>query len=236
MELIFFVIILISIIQSIFGVGVLLFGTPILLILDYKFIEALNILLPISVAINFLQIINGHKKINFNYYKQLLIFSIPPIIILLWITVEVNINSEFFIGLFLLFISLKSFFASISKLITSIFRFQKTFLVFQGIIHGATNLGGSLLTSNIFALNLGKDETRATVSLSYLTFAIFQLVTLIFLGKFEQIRLDLIILGILIFFIFDLLVYKKISNSNYDKIFAIFLFLSGLTLVFKGVI
>ena len=236
MELIFFVIILISIIQSIFGVGVLLFGTPILLILDYKFIEALNILLPISVAINFLQIINGHKKINFNYYKQLLIFSIPPIIILLWITVEVNINSEFFIGLFLLFISLKSFFASISKLITSMFRFQKTFLVFQGIIHGATNLGGSLLTSNIFALNLGKDETRATVSLSYLTFAIFQLVTLIFLGKFEQIRLDLIILGILIFFIFDLLVYKKISNSNYDKIFAIFLFLSGLTLVFKGVI
>ena len=236
MELIFFVIILISIIQSIFGVGVLLFGTPILLILDYKFIEALNILLPISVAINFLQIINGHKKINFNYYKQLLIFSIPPIIILLWITVEVNINSEFFIGLFLLFISLKSFFASISKLITSIFRFQKTFLVFQGIIHGATNLGGSLLTSNIFALNLGKDETRATVSLSYLTFAIFQLVTLIFLGKFEQIRLDLIILGILIFFIFDLLVYKKLSNSNYDKIFAIFLFLSGLTLVFKGVI
>jgi len=236
MELIFFVIILLSIIQSIFGVGVLLFGTPILLILDYKFIEALNILLPISVAINFLQIINGHKKINFNYYKQLLIFSIPPIIILLWITVEVNINSEFFIGLFLLFISLKSFFASISKLITSMFRFQKTFLVFQGIIHGATNLGGSLLTSNIFALNLGKDETRATVSLSYLTFAIFQLVTLIFLGKFEQIRLDLIILGILIFFIFDLLVYKKISNSNYDKIFAIFLFLSGLTLVFKGVI
>ena len=45
-----------SLVQSIFGTGVLLFGTPILLILGYNFQYSLIILLPISVSINLLQI------------------------------------------------------------------------------------------------------------------------------------------------------------------------------------
>ncbi len=42
-----------AIVQSIFGTGVLLFGTPILLIFGYNFQIALIILLPTSVLINF---------------------------------------------------------------------------------------------------------------------------------------------------------------------------------------
>ena len=53
-----------SVIQSIFGVGVLLFGTPILLLLGYEFIYALTILLPISIAINSLQILRHHVLQN----------------------------------------------------------------------------------------------------------------------------------------------------------------------------
>ena len=37
------IVIIISFLQSIYGVGILLFGTPILLSLDYGFIESLNI-------------------------------------------------------------------------------------------------------------------------------------------------------------------------------------------------
>ena len=229
-----FIIAIVSAIQSIFGVGVLLFGTPILLIIGYDFVNALNILLPISIFINISQISKDYRHLNLNYYKKLLVFSIPPIIILLWLTVESDFNPSSIVGVFLLLISLKALSKNISKIVTSLFRYQKTFLVFQGIIHGLTNLGGSLLTSNVFALNLKKDETRATISASYLTFAIFQIITLIYMGKLIYIKFELIFLGVLVFFLLENFVYKKITTDIYDKIFAIFLFISGITLLLKG--
>ena len=214
-----FIIVMVSAIQSIFGVGVLLFGTPILLIIGYDFVNALNILLPISIFINISQISKDYRHLNLNYYKKLLVFSIPPIIILLWLTVESDFNPSSIVGVFLLLISLKALSKNISKIVTSLFRYQKTFLVFQGIIHGLTNLGGSLLTSNVFALNLKKDETRATISASYLTFAIFQIITLIYMGKLIYIKFELIFLGVLVFFLLENFVYKKITTDMYDKIF-----------------
>ncbi len=46
-----------SVMQSLFGVGVLLFGTPLLLLAGYPFLQSLLILLPISISINVLQIL-----------------------------------------------------------------------------------------------------------------------------------------------------------------------------------
>ena len=66
-----------SVIQSIFGVGVLLFGTPILLLLGYEFIDAVMILLPISVSINILQIAKDYRSIDFQFYKGILFYTIP---------------------------------------------------------------------------------------------------------------------------------------------------------------
>jgi hypothetical protein len=48
-------------IQSLFGMGVLLFGTPILLVLGYDFITALTILPPISLTINLLQVSKDYR-------------------------------------------------------------------------------------------------------------------------------------------------------------------------------
>ena len=233
--LIFIVIIVISFIQSIFGVGVLLFGTPILLILGYDFASLLTILLPISLFINILQVVQDKKHINLKYYKMLLLYSIPPIVLLLWLTVELDLKTSLFIGLFLIVISLKSFSLQISKFISTLFSYQKSYLFFQGTIHGLTNLGGSLLTSNVFALKLNKNQTRATISVSYLTFAIFQLLTLVTIGKIQVIRIELIIIGVLTYLITNHFIYKKISNKIYDKIFAVFLFVSGLILIFKEI-
>ena len=56
------VIIVTAMIQSLFGVGVLLFGTPLLLLGGYNFVNALTVLLPISLVINLFQIIKGKKS------------------------------------------------------------------------------------------------------------------------------------------------------------------------------
>ena len=48
--------------QSIFGIGLLLFGTPTFLLLGYNFLEVLSLLLPMSVTISFIQFFSSKKK------------------------------------------------------------------------------------------------------------------------------------------------------------------------------
>ena len=53
--------------QSVFGVGLLLLGTPTFLLMGYNFFEVLNILLPYSILISFLQISSSKNK-SFDAY------------------------------------------------------------------------------------------------------------------------------------------------------------------------
>ena len=45
-----------SVVQSVFGVGVLLIGTPLLLSFGYPFFEVLSFLLPTSLIISIIQV------------------------------------------------------------------------------------------------------------------------------------------------------------------------------------
>ena len=167
------VIIFVSFIQSIFGVGILLFGTPLLIILNHSFIETLIILLPISVLVNFFQIFKKTKHINFNFYKKLILITIPLIVLSLFVIGKKNINIEIFVGLFLIIISLNKYFSIIDSTLK---RFNENiFLISTGIIHGMTNLGGALLSAIVINKDLSKQETRTTIAICYLTFAIFQI-------------------------------------------------------------
>ena len=58
------IIALFSLIQSVFGVGLLLFGTPTLLILGYSYSETLWIVLPASLSISLAQIYGQHQLVE----------------------------------------------------------------------------------------------------------------------------------------------------------------------------
>ncbi|PPR42829.1 MAG: hypothetical protein CFH21_00990, partial [Alphaproteobacteria bacterium MarineAlpha5_Bin11] len=81
--------------QSVFGVGLLLLGTPTFLLIGYNFFEVLNILLPYSILISFLQIISVKNK-NFEFSRKIIQFSIPLLILGL-ITIEYFQNKINFI-------------------------------------------------------------------------------------------------------------------------------------------
>ena len=51
-----------SIVQSIFGMGILVFGTPTLLLLGYDFTTTLSFLLPASWSVAFMQILNFESR------------------------------------------------------------------------------------------------------------------------------------------------------------------------------
>ena len=228
------VIVVTATIQSIFGIGILLFGTPLLLLGGYDFVNALTVLLPISLLINLFQIVQGKALIDFHFYRKLLIYTIPFIVLMLVFTVKLKINVSFFIGLFLVFISLKSLSVTVENTIVFLFRFDRSYFILQGVIHGLTNLGGSLLSSKVFTMNIGKAEKRATISLSYFTFALFQIVTLVSLGKLTEFNFSYVFIGMVVFAMSNFFVYKNISIEKYDNLFAMFLFRSGCMFLYMG--
>ena len=104
----------------------------------------------------------------------------------------------------------------------------------MGIIHGLTKLGGSLLTAIVFNKNYNKNKTRVTIAICYLTFAIFQIITLFILQ--ESIRLNLtniifVFTGVLAFVITEKTIFFNINSEKYQKVFSVFLFISGFTLI-----
>lgn len=228
-----------SFIQSIFGVGVLLFGTPLLLLLGYDFIFALTILLPISIAINFLQIIRHFDHIDRAFYRNVLIYTIPFVVLFLFLVTTTKVNIGFVIGLFLLFVALKSFSEEVEKYLESMVKYERTYLAVMGTIHGLTNLGGSLLTAIVHGKNYPKDVTRVTVASAYATFAIFQILTLMF--SIEGLDINIVVhgiyltVGVLIYVWTEEMFYVNIDNERYSKIFAGFLFASGVLLIIKSI-
>lgn len=117
-------------------------------------------------------------------------------------------------------------------------RYEKLYLILMGIVHGITNLGGSLLTALAHEKNLPKNNTRATIAICYATFALFQLLTLYFIGydggmPYADTML-LLQTSIVVFLLTEEFIYKKIDNKKYTQFFAVFLALSGILLLLKS--
>ncbi len=226
-----------AVIQSVFGVGVLLFGTPILLLLGYDFINALSVLLPISIAINSLQIIKHYQFIDVTFYKRVLIYSIPLVVIFLFFVSAAKFSMGLLIGVFLILVALKSFFPFLEKKLQQMIKYERTYLAVMGLIHGLTNLGGSLLTAIVHGKGYDKNTTRVTVAICYATFAIFQLITLFFIGSHFELsyadNMSFLQLGVIVFLLTEELIYSGIDDKKYGQFFAAFLLISGVLLVLK---
>ena len=109
----------------------------------------------------------------------------------------------------------------------------------MGILHGLTNLGGSLLTAMVFNKDLSKYETRSTIAICYAAFAFFQLFTIVFLFKDQAQNYELdysfILIGVLAFIFCEKLIFIKINKQKYENLFSFFLFVSGASLIIKQI-
>ncbi|WP_428355439.1 TSUP family transporter [Methyloprofundus sp.] len=230
--------ILTTVIQSLFGVGILLFGTPLLLLLGYDFSYTLSVLLPISIAINMLQVVKHYQYINFDLYKNILLYCIPFIIFFLFIITHIEVNIGLLIGLFLIYVALKNFYPRIEQSLRTMIQHEKLYLMIMGIVHGITNLGGSLLTALVHEQGHSKNITRVTIAVCYATFAVFQLLTLFIIGYESSMsysdNMMLLQISVVVFLFTEEFLYTQIDNQKYTHLFAIFLAISGILLILKS--
>jgi len=176
-QLIFFFLV---IIQTIIGVGVLVLGTPLLLLLNFNIIETISILLPLSIltsVVNLIYFKFNKKKLDLNINKKTKTFfffiCLPFILIGLIILKKFGDILDFktivsIIILFSVFLSTKKkFFKNIND------KKKKILLAIIGMVHGLTNSGGSLLT--ILLVNQSsKNNSRYNITYFYFFLAFIQ--------------------------------------------------------------
>ena len=129
-----FFIILYSLIQSVFGIGLLVFGTPTMLLMGYSYTETLWILIPPSLTLSLSQVLLSKKKIESK--KDVYIYTISPLVILLILITQIEniFDIKKIIGFFLLFIVFlrtNKFSEKLSKAVTS-YNWCDTWLIEPG--------------------------------------------------------------------------------------------------------
>jgi len=229
-----FIIITLSIFQSIFGVGLLVFGTPIFLQLGYGFFEVLNILLPFSIVISFLQLITK-SELTDKFVKNFVFFCIPLLILSLVILENIYDQINIILIVAIIMVSFSTLNILVSKGMLR-FRLNQSVrslsLALLGLLHGFTNLGGGFLA--LISSNIGnsKLEVRTNIAFGYLVFGAIQILYVnIFIHSMDLDNLFLIIIPIICFFISQI-IFNKISGKLFPILINYMVLIYGIFLLF----
>ena len=228
------VLILISI-QSVFGVGLLLFGTPSFLLFGYDFANTINILMPVSITISALQFFRS--KINdVNFLKEYNLFCLPFLVLFLIIALKYKdfFDFKFLVAILLIVSSIlilnkKRF----SNFKVTFFKLKKFVLIGIGCVHGLTNMGGSFLAiySTLVSKNV-KELARYYICYGYLIMGILQYIIVLFLNfkNLEFTKLYYVLLSIIIYFPAQKL-FENINDKKFSKFLNLIALFYGLIIL-----
>jgi uncharacterized membrane protein YfcA len=233
------IILVLSIIQSVFGVGLLLFGTPLLLVMGYDYYQCLSILLPASIIISLYQIYD-YKKINLDggYRKKFFLYCVPFLVIgmLIGNNLPRFINLKYLLCttlLLSLFMRLK--YTAQAKIQTFLKKYLSFALATMGLIHGLTNMGGSLLTPLVSKLYQDKTKILTGISFDYFFMALSQLLILLAMGKLSLSVYLLVnpILAVMVRFIVGKKIHAMTSEKSYQYLINALILINFFLLLLK---
>ena len=225
-----------SIVQSIFGVGLLLFGTPTLLLLEYSYSETLWLLLPCSVTISLIQVVNDYKLIE---AKKRAVYLVIPTLVLslaLVVTYANGINITRIVGILLLLIGVIRFSSKLQALLSSMVKKHiQIYYIIIGVVHGVSNMGGGPLSILMSTIYSKKEIIRANVAFIYLILAIFQLVVLSIISN-ASLRIEvmwLIPISLVSYVFTSKFISSKVNDKKYASILNIMVLIYGILAVIK---
>lgn len=239
--LIYIILFFVMVIQTVIGVGVLVIGTPILLLLDINLIIAISILLPISIATSLINLIYfwRNKKISFKIIDQetkkyFFYFCLPCIFVGLYFLKLTSsyFNYNYIVGTVII---LSIIFTTKFNALTNINKVTKIiYLSVIGVIHGLTNSGGTLLSIFISNKN-NKINSRYNITFFYFFLASFQLILflLIFTNEFINIKYIWVILFCPLTSVVGNIIQNKISDNKFRKVINFVAVFASLSLFFK---
>jgi uncharacterized membrane protein YfcA len=172
-----------SAIQSVIGVGLLVFGTPTFLLLGRSFPETLGIVLPPSILISLIQVLTGPRS-TLHFRREFNVFALPFSLIGVFLTLTLldSVDLRYPVAIMLLVSGVIRFLPTLEGTCRAwIVSYRKPYQVLLGSIHGLTNMGGGLLT--LYSASLyphDKARTRAAIAYGYLLMGLLQYSALVF--------------------------------------------------------
>ena len=213
-------VILYSLIQSVFGIGLLVFGTPTMLLMGYSYTDALWILIPPSLALSLSQVLLSKKEIKSK--KDIYIFTIIPLVICLILITQIDylLDIKKIVGLFLLlivFLRTNKYSEKIIRLIST--NYRRLALIIIGAVHGLSNLGGGPLSAMMSIIHSDKETIKVNIAFVYFIFTLSQLTVLLLIDGF------LVSYSTIVFIItalsINFLIGKQITESVNKEIYNI---------------
>jgi len=166
-----------AVVQSIFGIGILVFGTPTLLLLGYSFPSTLAILLPASVAVSLSQVRDGPSQ-DMAFMRAFAAWCLVPLAATLFavLVFGIHANATLAVAASLAVFALLRLSPGLSaKARTLVVANERPWMTVMGIVHGFSNLGGGLLIILAASRHHRKEDVRAMVAACYACFGILQL-------------------------------------------------------------
>ncbi len=234
------VVVLAAAMQSLFGLGVLFLGTPLLLLLGYPMMSLLSLLLPISLSISLLQIARGWKHVQWTLVWKFVLFALPSVALGSFLLRSITVWSMLpvCIAAYLLFVAIGFYFNAFPKLVARWTRNQALYLFATGLLHGLTNLGGPLLSSFVVTKYPNKHQSRATIAMCYGLLVSVQCISLYpslkAVSTSNTNLFSLIALALAVYFLFDKWVFQRLSNEKFKQIFGPILVLMSALLLLRA--
>jgi|APSaa5957512535_1039671.scaffolds.fasta_scaffold35470_3 uncharacterized protein len=231
LEILVLVVLVFSVIQSIFGVGLLLFGTPTLLLFGLPYDVTLWTILPSSIAISAIQAISSYKLVM--YKKDVVFYTLPFLIISLMFIIAYDsvVDIKKLVGSMMILIGLIKFSDYLNTIINTIVKKNmKIYHVIMGIIHGVSNMGGGPLSILMTAIHKDKYTIRANIAFVYMLFGISQLIIL-WIMKTETFQLNgifLIAVSIVSYFYVGRILASIINENKYKLLITILILSYGI--------
>ncbi len=229
------IVVLFSTVQSVFGVGLLVFGTPTLLLLGCPFEQTIAYLLPSSVLISLMQAIGGRSHIG-ELRKSIFVYCVPFIVVGLALVLSklMTFDIKLLVGVTLIFSATARFNKGLQEALVRVLRrHTKLYLMLMGLVHGISNMGGGLLT--IFATTMYDDKecTRANIAYGYLVFAVSQILVLLALHieAFHLACIPLAIVALGTYLTVGNFIYVKSSRAMYQQLITLFMLAYGVLLI-----
>ena len=226
-----------AIVQSLFGVGLLVFGTPTLLLLGYSFPDTLAILLPASLAVSALQLWKGPET-DRKFAAQFFIWCLVPLIVGLALVLALHLKTSlnFLVAIILIiFVVLRATPKSQERSRCFILGNQQIWLMLMGFVHGLTNLGGGLLTILASSLYREKEQIRHIVAVCYACFAAIQLAVLAVLTPdvFGWMQFAYAAASAIVFLCIGQHVFRWISAAVFHRLFTALMATYAMLLLFQ---
>ena len=225
-------------VQSVIGVGILLFGTPTLLLMGYNYQETLLMILPSSILISFLQAINSPKFLYDT--KYIYIYTLPMVVFgLLFVTLSYDyINVKYIIGIMLILIGLIRSVPKIKQYLKALFiKHIVLYHILMGGVHGISNMGGGMLVVFMSTIHNNREIILTNIAYTYLLFGAVQMITLVLFSQ-ESITLDAILLAIasmVVYMIVKIVIIKKVTDLKFNSLITLLIFVYGaLSLINLG--